>query len=58
MRTKRTFCVREGAFLCERNNAQGSSDPFLNNGEQWLPGKGISIPVEQFDKVMTLLSQI
>ncbi|MHB1685753.1 MAG: transcriptional coactivator p15/PC4 family protein [Bacilli bacterium] len=28
-----------------------------NNG-QWLPGKGISVPVEQFDKVMALLSQI
>ncbi|MHB1627845.1 MAG: hypothetical protein ACYCVB_05635 [Bacilli bacterium] len=23
-----------------------------------LPGKGISVPIEQFDKVMALLSQI
>ncbi len=26
--------------------------------EQWLPGKGISVPVEQFDKVMALLDRI
>ncbi|MHB1684463.1 MAG: transcriptional coactivator p15/PC4 family protein [Bacilli bacterium] len=29
-----------------------------SNDGQWLPGKGISVPVEQFDKVMALLSQI
>ena len=29
-----------------------------SNGELWLPGKGISVPVEQFDKVMALLDRI
>jgi len=29
-----------------------------SNGEQWLPGKGISVPIEQFDKVMALLEQV
>ncbi|MHB1681535.1 MAG: transcriptional coactivator p15/PC4 family protein [Bacilli bacterium] len=29
-----------------------------SNGELWMPGKGISVPIEQFDKVMALLSQI
>ncbi|MHB1628584.1 MAG: transcriptional coactivator p15/PC4 family protein [Bacilli bacterium] len=29
-----------------------------SNDGQWLPGKGISVPVEQFDKVMALLEQI
>ena len=29
-----------------------------SNDEQWLPGKGISVPVEQFDKVMSLLEQV
>ena len=28
------------------------------NDEQWLPGKGISEPIEQIDKVMAPLSQI
>ena len=29
-----------------------------SNDGQWLPGKGISVPFEQFDKVMALLSQV
>ena len=29
-----------------------------SNDEQWLPGKGISVPVERFDEVMALLEQI
>ncbi|MHB1630095.1 MAG: transcriptional coactivator p15/PC4 family protein [Bacilli bacterium] len=29
-----------------------------SNDGQWLPGKGISVPIEQFDKVMALLDRI
>ena len=29
-----------------------------SNDGQWLPGKGISVQIEQFDKVMALLDRI